>query len=194
MFKTTKSYDAVVRDFKVSRSYLKEGSKTYVYRLDGLTKYYQLSAPINLLAGDIVQLSFIGGSVTNAFAMFIESDSRNFYISVTSDSLSFRVKAAFGTPMLNGGEITSGVTPVPSSGKNTTSAETVGVDVLSVIGARVGGTLLMNLPIYNFKVIRDGTVIHEIPLTNKEQGATQLPTVGNVSATIINYTDTWEEV
>ena len=171
------------------------GAKSYVYRLDGLTKYFQLSEPINLIADDSVELSFIGGSVTNSFAMFFESDSKIFYISVTSDSLSFRVKAAFGTPMLNGGEIVNNVTPVPSSGKNTISAETVGSEVLSVIGARTGGTLLMNLPIYNFKVIRGGAVIHEIPLTNKAQGATQLPTVGSVSATIAGYNENdWEEV
>ena len=171
------------------------GAKSYVYRLDGLTKYFQLSEPINLIADDSVELSFIGGSVTNSFAMFFESDSKIFYISVTSDSLSFRVKAAFGTPMLNGGEIVNNVTPVPSSGKNTISAETVGGEVLSVIGARTGGTLLMNLPVYNFKVIRGGAVIHEIPLTNKAQGATQLPTVGSVSATIAGYNENdWEEV
>ena len=169
--------------------------KNYVYRLDGSSKYFQLSEPINLIADDLVELSFIGGSVTNSFAMFFESDSKIFYISVTSDSLSFRVKAAFGTPMLNGGEIVNNVTPVPSSGKNTISAETVGSEVLSVIGARTGGTLLMNLPICNFKVIRGGTVMHEIPLTNKAQGATQLPTVGSVSATIVGYNENdWEEV
>lgn len=171
------------------------GVKNYVYRLDGLTKYFQLSEPINLLANDLVELSFIGGSVTNSFAMFLESDSKNFYLSVTSDKVAFRIKATFGTPMLNGDEIVSNVTPVPSSGKNTISAETVNSEVLSVIGARTGGTLLMNLPIYNFKVIRSSTVIHEIPLTNKAQGANQLPTIGSVSATIVGYNENdWEEV
>lgn len=160
----------------------------YVAQLDGLTKYWQLSETINLVASDIVELGFIGGSVTNSFAMFVESDSRNFYLSVTSDSLAFRVKAAFGTPMLNGNEIVSNTTPVPVSGENVISAATVGNEVLSLLGGRVGGSLLMNLPLYNLRVIRGGVVIHEIPLTNKSQGATQLATVGTINATMIGYT------
>lgn len=38
-----------------------------------------------------------------------------------------------------------------------------------------------------------GVITNEIPLTNKEQGATQLATVGSINATMINYTeDVWE--
>ena len=47
--------------------------------------------------------------------------------------------------------------------------------------------------IYDLKINSQGA--NEIPLTNRSQGATQLPTVGNVSATMVNYSeDVWEEI
>lgn len=42
--------------------------------------------------------------------------------------------------------------------------------------------------IYGFEVEIDGIVTNAIPLTNKAQGATQLPTVGDISAFMPNYT------
>ncbi|WP_350654841.1 hypothetical protein [Pseudoalteromonas sp. D48-MNA-CIBAN-0056] len=164
-------------------------AEQWVAQLDGAMQSWQLTSPINLIANDIVELSFTGGQVSNAFAMFLESDSRNFYISTTSDSLNFRVKAAFGSPMLNDQLIDNNVTPVPSNGDNTTSAATVGAEVMSYITSRAGSSLFLSLAVYNFRVIRNGVVIHEIPLTNKEQGATQLATVGNINAFMPNYTN-----
>lgn len=170
-------------------------TEEWVARLDGTSQYWQLSEPINLIAGDVVELCFAGGAVQNAYAMFFESDSKNLYISVTAGKTEFRLKAAFGTPMLNGGEIDNNTTPVPLGGSNVISAGAVSGEALSLLGGRVGGSLIMNLPLYNFKVIRNGAVIHEIPLTNKSQGANQMPTVGTVSATMVNYTDgVWENI
>lgn len=161
----------------------------WVAQLDGATQSWQLTTPISLIANDIVELSFIGGQVSNAYAMFFESDSRNFYISATADSLNFRAKAAFGTPMLNDQPIDSNITPIPTSGENTISAATVGEEVMSYITSRAGSSLFLNLAVYNFRVIRNGVVIHEIPLTNKAQGATQLATVGDINAFMPNFTD-----
>lgn len=49
--------------------------------------------------------------------------------------------------------------------------------------------------VYDLVVMNSlGVVVNEIPLTNKEQGATQLATVGDVNATMLNYTATvWIE-
>lgn len=186
---------AIYSPLMIQAGFGEQEVKSYVARLDGLTQYWQLSESINLIANDVVELSFVGGSIGNAFAMFYESDAGNFYMSVTSDSLNFRVKAVFGTPILNGQQIVNNTTPVPLSGENTISAAIVSDEDISVIGARVGGSLLMNLPLFGFKVIRGGEIINEIPLTNKAQGATQLPNVGGVSATMINYTEAvWQEL
>jgi len=171
------------------------GDINYVAQLDGATQSWQLTSPITLIANDVVELSFVGGQVSNAFAMFLESDSRNLYLSTTADSLNFRVKAAFGTPTLNSQLIDNNVTPIPSSGNNTISAATVGEEIMSYVTSRSGSSLFLNLAVYNFRVIRSGAVIHEIPLNNKPQGATQLATVGNVNAFMPNYTEAvWKEL
>ena len=46
---------------------------------------------------------------------------------------------------------------------------------------------------YDFEVEIAGEVVLQLPLTNKEQGAVQLPTVGDITATMANYTPlVWE--
>lgn len=47
--------------------------------------------------------------------------------------------------------------------------------------------------IANFEVEVSGVKTNEIPLTNKDQGATQIATIGTVNAAMVNYTpDVWE--
>lgn len=43
--------------------------------------------------------------------------------------------------------------------------------------------------IFDFSLTENNTLTNEIPLTNKSQGATQLATVGNVNATMIDYNE-----
>lgn len=57
------------------------------------------------------------------------------------------------------------------------------------------GVSYLNGVTANLVVEIDGVRTNEIRLTNKEQGATQLATVGTVNATMINYTeDVWEKI
>lgn len=165
----------------------------WVAKLNGSTQSWQLTSPIQLIADDVVELGFIGGTVSTPFAMFFESESRNFYISTTSDTLSFRVKATFGTPTLNGQLIDNNVTPIPPSGENVITAATVGGEVLSYIASRSGSSLFLNLAVYDFRIRRNGTIINEIPLTNRNQGSTQLATIGDVNAFMTDYAeDVWK--
>lgn len=49
--------------------------------------------------------------------------------------------------------------------------------------------------IYDFEFEMDGVLTNSIPLTNKDQGANQLATVGSINAELINYTeDGWERL
>ena len=44
-----------------------------------------------------------------------------------------------------------------------------------------------------FEILIDEVITYKMPLANKPQGATQLATVGNVNATMANYSsDVWE--
>lgn len=169
-----------------------EDETLYVARLDGLTQYWQLSEPIIILPNDSIELSFIGGIVDNGLAAFVVTT--NFAVRFDVDSTASYLRENGLSATLNGVDVDSGVTTVPSSGSNEVALSVTSSGSLEQI-ASVEGSRLMNLPVYSFKVIRGGTVIHEIPLTNKAQGATQLPTVGSVSATMINYTEAvWQEL
>lgn len=161
----------------------------YLARLDGVTQYWQLSETIDLTTSDVIEFEFEGGEIDNGFASFIGTS--NFAVRFDVDTTrSFLREQGVGAT-LNGTSVVSEVTPVPSSGSNKVSLLINSVGSLTQLGS-IGGSRLLNLPLYNFKVIRDGVAIHNIPLTNKEQGAIQSPIVGNVSATMINYTeDVW---
>ena len=179
----------------------------YVYRLDGLTKYHQLSQPIEVAATDDFDMTmdiltgssefYILGSNTtstnNRLVVFNNGDSilgcglngnitsipLNVYSSLRLYRISGVVKLEFDGDLI-----------ASNSDSNLAFA-------VSRIGGRYeGSTSVPNLDGFasNFSFSRNGVEEIRIPLTNKEQGATQLPTVGSVSATIINYTDTWEEV
>lgn len=163
----------------------------WVYRLDGASQYLKLTAPINLIPLDVVEIDFIGGAVSNGFAAFIGTT--NFAVRFDVDTTKSFLREQGLDATLNGISVNSGSTQVPESGENKASLLVSSSGVLEEISS-IAGSRLMNLPVYNLRVIRNGTVINEIPLTNKSQGATQLATVGNVNATIINFTeDGWEK-
>ena len=43
------------------------------------------------------------------------------------------------------------------------------------------------------RIRRNGTIINEIPLTNRNQGSTQLATIGDVNAFMTDYAeDVWK--
>ena len=167
----------------------------YVARPDGETQRWQLSEPIEIEVDDVIELSFIGGVMDDRTRYLFGEPTFQYGVYATGISASKAIELSAGTTAtMDGQPISSGTLPLPSSGKHELVATTSSVVTLSFLGARnLSSSQITSLPIYNFRVIRNGTVIHEIPLTNKEQGATQLATVGSINATMINYTpDVWE--
>lgn len=213
MFKITKNYSQVVKNFKISRSYLEEGSKTYVYRYDGLTKSIQLSEPILIPANTNFKLNFTlsGGGTTLEGLM----EGSGFFLRLLTDAditffnenaqmniagLTFALLTLVNGYTRDGtvkkisifrdnGAIYSKINDEDYRLDRSSADGAFSIDTLCLVGQSYFAGLF-----YDFEVEIDGAVTNRIPLTNKTQGATQLPTVGNVSATIINYTDTWEEV
>jgi hypothetical protein len=166
----------------------------YVARLNGTDQSWELSTPLNLVVGDVVNLKALGVSQFNgAAARFIGGDGFAFSLDTGNDGDVFRETRL--SALLNGVEIDSLVTPLPSSGEFSLSVTLTASGVLSYIGATDGGARSINTAVYEFEVIRNGVIIHQIPLNNKAQGATQLATVGSVNATMIGYnSDVWEQV
>lgn len=170
--------------------------EVHVARLDGATKYWVFDEPIPFNAGDILQLSFIGATVSGSYRGFIASTNVSLRVSSGGDPQVFDV-ASVSSPKINGDNIVNNVTAIPTTGENVLEFSSFSAFSFNGIGARVAldgsAVLHINLAMYNFRVIRNGVVINEIPLTNKAQGATQLATVGNINASMINYTgDEWE--
>lgn len=166
--------------------------KQSVARLNGTDQYWQLSEAITIDVNYSIELMFVGGQVSSLYARFYSLTNNDMTVDSAGEYFDkFRVIG--GETLLNSVEIVTG-DPIPTSGANKLETKLSASGVIEYIGS-FNGTRLINLPLYGF-VVKDelGTVINEIPLTNKAQGATQLATVGNVNATMVGYTpDVWEQ-
>jgi hypothetical protein len=185
MYTSLKSYQQAATGYISSNNYIHSLKTEWVARSDGATKYWQLSSEIPLVNGQIIKFKCLGlyeGGVL---------------ISTASYGLQFRlingIYEFFGcTAKINGVEAVSGVT--------TAAQTTITEFELTITTARPLGTLLSKgasflcaAAMFDFQVVDGQSVINEIPLTNKAQGATQIATVGSVNATMLNYTgDEWE--
>lgn len=169
-------------------------SNGYVARLDGLTQYWQFSEPLDLLSGDEIHLSYTDIATDGSRSYFIGDDAYRFALISTADAIYFDGYSTNST--VNGNAIVNEVTEIPSTGVNDLVVTPTRSGSVIYIGAQpTGSGYKMNGALFNFSVIRNGAVINEIPLNNKYQGATQLPTIGGVSATMINYTEAvWQEL
>lgn len=167
-------------------------AKQWVARLDGL-KYWQLSGPIVILDGYKIEFTFINTeSGSNSYLLCANDDLSTGVF--TSSSSGFLLTT--GTPMAldvdgNGSEVVTYAGNI-----HEVTVDVFGVGAFQKLCTRFSEERMLMGWIKNL-VVRDelGNVVNEIPLTNKSQGATQLPTVGSVSAVMIGYTgDEWEEI
>lgn len=170
-----------------------EPVKNYVARSDGVSQYWELSEPVNILPNDVIRFGLSKFTDVGAFRRFFGSSDFTFSLDSGADGDKFRLRRVTDG-LINGETITSDVTLIPTTGSN--DVEVVSGEIRSISTLlSLGTTNLASAAMYEFRVIRNGTVIHEIPLTNRSQGATQLATVGNVNATMVGYNpDVWEEV
>lgn len=164
----------------------------YVAQTDGATQYWQLSEPINLIPNDIIQFGLAKFTNSGIFKRFFGSSDFSFSLDTGADGDKFRLRS-ITSATINGANITSETTLIPTTGDNIVEVITGATSSISTL-LSLGNANLVSAAIYNLKVIRSGVVIHEIPLTNKAQGATQIATVGIVNATMVNYTESvWKD-
>lgn len=173
------------------------GAKSYVYRLDGLTKYFQLSEPINIPLNGSIELDLLydpNTVINNDYILCSETDTS------TSSFFTSRETIGVGGSGIISSYTVDGISTSNFPYDNTFHTIKYNFDningKLKFLGTRFTIQQLSS-GVFKDLIVRDaqGIIINHIPLTNKEQGATQLPTVGNVSATIVNYTESgWEEV
>lgn len=167
----------------------REGTEAIHYAVpDGETQAWVLDTPINLLANDILELSFIGGQTSNSTEYFLGDENYKFACFSTAEGSVF---GGYGNiPMLNGQGVSyvDKDTPIPLGGHHKIKLKISREAILGYIGARNLESGLSHLAMYGFRHLRNGVLLSEIPLTNRSQGATQKPTVGNITATMANFT------
>jgi len=182
----------------------------YVARLDGATQYWQLSEDITIPESTPfrikIQAELDRDNTRHVFSNYKADDFRLISVSQLSAAQLFVGGNSGFYSNLNPSEVVSTVEVVGDGssyvviidGAAASSALQVGVITFNSIGGKWGATTnaMIGLGVHsNLSVEINHALTHEIPLTNKAQGATQLATVGNVNATMVNYTEAvWEEV
>ncbi|MDN3394580.1 MULTISPECIES: hypothetical protein [unclassified Pseudoalteromonas] len=162
-------------------------AEQYVAQSDGATQYWRLSEPVQFPLGYKVEITF---SKANDYFKIFDSNANRFDVTQFNGEVTLRndtniyVNGSLSnlTPATN----TEYVVKFDRTAENTDQS----LKEISFIGARFNGVEILSGYVKNFRVYNElDIVIHEIPLTNKAQGATQLATVGNINAFMPNYTD-----
>ncbi len=190
----------------------------YVYRLNGFSQHSLLSSP--LIAGDnddfTLKIKADRGSRTAGCFLVTSMVGDEYGINIYSTGDysigegKISVFRLVNSPVVEGLSSStdldievsrlSGVWTITVNGVSDTRTPTseppaIATSTDSNLGRRVSGGFYYDGYISNLEYYLNGTLTNSIPLTNKAQGATQLPTVGNVSATIVGYDENdWEEV
>jgi len=193
--------------FDLGESYTLKSVIEYVARLDGATQYWQLSEPITIPSNVDYEIGFYASRAlndTNLLYIFGYSGGNNqdqHRLALSSGSPQMAYGMGFASKEFNfngNGQFLlthSGTSKVTYIEFNTyTDAfndQTITIDRL--MGPWLGvDSGYLNGYVRDFYVKVGGVEVLRIPLTNKSQGATQLATVGNIDATMINYTgDEW---
>lgn len=198
MYTSLKSYQQAATGYTSSNNYIPSLKTEWVAQLDGATKHWQLSESIPLTSGDIVRLSVNVSALIGSFQYVIDDASgsfnRLFLIINDNGSISFR-DAIINSLKIDGFQYASGSTPPIYDGEfHEIEIAIKSNSNLSVLGSRFNFIEFFGGAIKDLEVFKGGVLTNQIPLTNKAQGATQLDTVGNTNATMINYTgDEWEK-
>ncbi len=179
----------------------------YVARLNGTDQYWQLSGDgITIPANTDFKIrtsfyvetdsSMIAASSTTRPFIYVRGDGKAVFEPEDGVFVPTQLPVVGRDVELliefSGGQLS--ISEVSTENMNTKTVGGLGSVNLTTLGARIE-SLYLDGYIGSISIEVNGILTHSIPLTNKAQGATQLPTVGNVSATMIGYTgDEWEEV
>ncbi|GAA61826.1 hypothetical protein P20652_3715 [Pseudoalteromonas sp. BSi20652] len=197
--------NALTNAIRSAFSYIPTNLEQWVARLDGFSQHWVLSSPFTVTEGQRIELSIYGVTTENERMTLFgqygqDGDSLNIHDRgqvhfrtgdghVSDLSLDGSTPAIIADPFRYDG-LSHEITATIKSGF------TVSTDKF---GAAANGGLFryyLSGAVHNIKHYDvDGTLLLDLPLTNKSQGATQLATVGNISATMLNYTeDVWEKL
>lgn len=163
----------------------------WVAQLDGVMQFWQLTAPIQVPNNGSVELDLLydpSTSIDNDYIICSPSSTTTSSFFIGRETVGVGSSGVVSSFSID----TEQTTNFPYDNKFHTIKYQFNNPngVIRFIGSRFTQTQISRGIFKNFRV-RDsgGNIVNQIPLTNKAQGATQLATVGNVNATMINYTE-----
>ena len=163
----------------------------WVAELDGATQYWTLTQPIQVPIGGLIQFNLcrpLGSLGMNEYVISGESDTNTscFYSGETS---LFLGGSNYLTNLMVDG-VDNNLLPADGEFHSVSVESTNSATEIKNLGCRFSFERLL-LGSFTDLIVKDaqGVVINHTPLTNKEQGATQLATVGSVNAFMANYTE-----
>lgn len=165
---------------------------TYDYaKLDGVNNRWVLSSSILLTPSNKVKFKFKADSSTiaNSYRRFLGSE--NYGLSVDTGNSADKFRLTGCTATLDGVPISNSNTPIPIDGLEhelvISPTVTESIEVIAGLNGRDDRNVAVTL--YDFEVLSGDVITNQIPLTNKEQGANQLATIGTVNATLDGYSE-----
>lgn len=167
----------------------------WVARLDGATQYWVFDVPVAVPLGGSVEIDLLydpNTAIDNDYILCSETSTSTSSFFLSRETIGVGSSGIISEYTIDDQE--SNNFPYDNSFHTIKYIFDNDLGRVKFLGARFNIQQLSRGIFKNFRV-KDGVgnIVNEIPLTNKAQGATQLATVGNVNATMINYTnDVWE--
>lgn len=154
----------------------------YVARLNGTDQYWQLSNEVDVEIGGFILYRFLGFEPENSFRRFI-GGLGPFDVSTGSPSNTFLFSSGTLDAEINGEPLSNGV-PIPNNGVCELKLTAKEALLFSQVAA-VESQRLLNVPVLSVSAYDSaGNLTHEIPLTNKAQGAYQVATTTPLGANL----------
>lgn len=200
MYLTTSNYTDTTVGYVTFTNYNPPSGIEYIAQLDGSSRSWQFDTPIPLgmandcsinlsviLQRNTTQVIYGGGSSPER--LYIGTENGNWLIGNGTDRVDTLVPAPLNVEtktnlILSGGIfklVVDNITVYEQPIKYSTSKSLTGISDL-------GGFRLLGFA-FDFSVTMSGVIQNKLPLTNKQQGDTQLATIGNINATMIGYND-----
>lgn len=201
MFEVVRDYISAPQGFVVRKNYgeAKEQSKNpesqpftaNIAVLNGVDQSWKPASPFLIETGDIIELSFEGGYVSNDYGRFFASEDNNLTVDAGVSKGAFRTK---GCNLLLNEEAVLSNTEIPTTGHHKLQAiSTINTNILSI--GSFGDIRFINLPLYNFKITRQGVVIYSNSLMDRFEKEKQTPEVGQGDLILSAYQESvWREV
>lgn len=167
------------------------GVTSYAFKLDGVTQYYQLSDQISLGVGDLLKVRFRAPTQLTTGRRYIFSLDADYgtvlYLNTNGTFGVSQGAAYLDSSLIDGGTmypLDGGIHEVYLDCNSAFHTSIVGAQ-WTVYGSST--TRQFKGELLDLSLVVNGVTELLIPLNNKQQGSIQLPTIGTVSASILNY-------